>query len=179
MLDINDDPVTIEQIEGAIAERGWAEGWIVPQPPEDRSGKTVAVVGSGPAGMAVAAELNERGHQVTVFERDESVGGLMRYGVPDAKLEKWIIDRRVDLMAAEGVEFVTGVDVGTDMTTDQLRAQHDAVVVAIGSRVHRDLEAPGRELGGVHFAMDYLYQRNRYVAGDRGPARRARLRPTR
>jgi glutamate synthase (NADPH) small chain len=172
VLDINDDPVTIEQIEGAIAERGWAEGWIVPDPPDERSGKSVAVVGSGPAGMAVAAELNKFGHKVTVFERDESIGGLMRYGVPDAKLEKWIIDRRVDLMAAEGVEFITGVDVGTDVTTEQLRAQHDAVVVAIGSRVHRDLEAPGRELGGVHFAMDYLYQRNRYVAASEGrPAR--------
>ena len=173
VLDINDDPVTIEQIEGSIAERGWAEGWIVPEPPDERSGKTVAVVGLGPAGMAVAAELNRFGHRVTVFERDEAVGGLMRYGVPDAKLEKWIIDRRAGLLAAEGIEFVTGVDVGTDVTTEQLRARHDAVVIAIGSRVHRDLEAPGRELGGVHFAMDYLYQRNRYVAADEGrPARR-------
>jgi len=172
VLDINDDPVTIEQIEGAIAERGWTEGWIVPEPPEERSGRTVAVIGSGPAGLAVAAELNKYGHTVTVYERDESPGGLMRYGVPDAKLEKWIIDRRVDLLAAEGVEFVNGVEVGSDVSTAELRERHDAVVVAIGSRVHRDLETPGRDLAGVHFAMDYLYQQNRQVAALEGrPAR--------
>ena len=173
VLDINDDPVTIEQIEGAIAERGWAEGWIVPEPPDERSGYAVAVVGSGPAGLAAAAELNKHGHKVAVYERDESPGGLMRYGVPDAKLEKWIIDRRIEVMAAEGVEFVNGTDVGRDVSTDELRARNDAVVVAIGSRVHRDLSVPGRDLDGVHFAMDYLYQRNRYVAASEDrPARR-------
>jgi glutamate synthase (NADPH/NADH) small chain len=168
VLDINDDPVTIEQIEGAIAERGFAEGWVVPEPPEARTDRTVAVVGSGPAGLAVAAELNKYGHTVTVYERDEGPGGLMRFGVPDAKLEKWIIDRRVDLLAAEGIQFRCGVDVGRDVSTGELRAQHDALVIAIGSRVHRELEVPGRDLAGVHFAMDYLYQRNRAVAHAEG-----------
>ena len=168
VLDINDDPVTIEQIEGAIAERGWDEGWIVPEPPEERTGRSVAVVGSGPAGLAAAAELNKYGHAVTVYERDESAGGLLRYGVPDAKLEKWIIDRRLEVLAAEGIAFECGVDVGRDVSTAELRDSHDAVVVAIGSRVHRDLEVPGRSLEGVHFAMDYLYQRNRHVAREEG-----------
>src|SRR5919199_1843275 len=164
VLDINDDPVTIEQIELAIAERAWDEGWIAPSPPLARTGKTVGVIGSGPAGMAVAAELNKRGHEVTVYERDEGVGGLMRFGVPDAKLEKWIIDRRAEVMREEGVDFRCDVDVGRDLAVEQLREHHDAVVIAVGSRVHRDLEVPGRELNGVHYAMDYLYQRNRHVA---------------
>ena len=164
VLDINDDPVTIEQIELGIIERGWANGWVVPAPPEARTGRSVGVIGSGPAGLAVADELNKLGHAVTVYERDEGVGGLMRFGVPDAKLEKWIIDRRADLMADEGVEFRCGVEVGRDVSADELLDRHDAVVVAIGSRVHRDLEVSGRELDGVHFAMDYLYQRNRAVA---------------
>ena len=125
---------------------------------------TVGVVGSGPAGLAVAAELNKLGHEVTVYERDEGVGGLMRFGVPDAKLEKWIIDRRAAVLADEGIRFACNVDVGTDVTAEQLRERHDALVIAIGSRVHRDLKVPGRELHGVHFAMDYLYQRNRAVA---------------
>ena len=168
VLDINDDAVTIEQIEGAIAERGFAEGWVVPEPPDERTGFSVGVVGSGPAGLAAAAELNKYGHQVTVYERDESPGGLLRYGVPDAKLEKWIIDRRLEVLEAEGIAFECNVDVGTDVTTQDLRARHDAVVVAIGSRVHRDLEVPGRSLRGVHFAMDYLYQRNRAVAQAEG-----------
>src|SRR5439155_12592445 len=135
---------TIEQIELAIAERAWSEGWITARPPEKRTGRTVGVVGSGPAGMAVAAELNKLGHEVTVFERDEGVGGLMRFGVPDAKLEKWIIDRRADVLRAEGVTFECDVDVGRDVSADELRARHDALVIAIGSRVHRDLEVPGR-----------------------------------
>jgi glutamate synthase (NADPH/NADH) small chain len=172
VLDINDDPVTIEQIELAIAERGWANGWIVPRPPAQRTGRTVGVIGSGPAGMAVAAELNKLGHAVTVYERDEGVGGLMRFGVPDAKLEKWIIDRRARVMELEGVRFECDVDVGRDVPAAELRRRHDALVVSIGSRVHRDLEVPGRELSGVHFAMDYLYQRNRAVARQEGrPAR--------
>ncbi|MFL5820765.1 MAG: glutamate synthase subunit beta [Solirubrobacteraceae bacterium] len=172
VLDINDDPVAIEQIELGIAERAWQEGWIVAEPPERRTGRTVAVVGSGPAGMAVAAELNQLGHEVTVYERDEGVGGLMRFGVPDAKLEKWIIDRRAGVLEQEGVRFECNVDVGTDVTSAELRKRFDAVVLAIGSRVHRELEVPGRELDGVHFAMDYLYQRNRYVARLEGRASR-------
>jgi len=168
VLDINDDPVTIEQIELAIVTRGFEEGWIVASPPAERSGRTVGVVGSGPAGLAVAAELNRHGHSVTVYERDEAPGGLLRFGVPDAKLEKWIIDRRVGLLEEEGVVFGCGVDVGRDLGVAELRDRHDAVVMAIGSRVHRDLEVPGRELAGVHLAMEYLYQRNRFVAREEG-----------
>ncbi len=175
VLAINDDPVTIEQIEMAIAERAFAEGWVVPEPPDRRTGKTVAVVGSGPAGLAVADELNRSGHAVTVYERDEGPGGLMRFGVPDAKLEKWIIDRRVAILEQEGIEFVYDTDVGRDIDATELAGRYDAIVVTIGSRVSRDLDAPGRELKGVHFAMDYLYQRNRWVAGQEG--RRFRLTP--
>jgi len=168
VLAINDEAVTIEQIEMAIAERAFAEGWVVPEPPVRRTGKTVAVIGSGPAGMAVAAQLNRCGHTVTVYERDEGVGGLMRFGVPDAKLEKAVIDRRVAILEAEGIEFRCGVEVGRDISAAQLRAEHDALVVAIGARVHRDIDVPGRELAGIHFAMDYLYQRNRFVAAQQG-----------
>jgi glutamate synthase (NADPH/NADH) small chain len=168
VLDINDDPVMIKQIEYAIAERGFEEGWIKPRPPAERSGRRVAVVGSGPAGMAAAAELNRVGHLVTVFERDEAPGGLMRFGVPDAKLEKWMIDRRVALLEEEGIEFRCNTGVGEDVSAEALREEYDALVVAIGSRVERDLELPGRELEGVHFAMDYLYQRNRAVAREQG-----------
>jgi glutamate synthase (NADPH/NADH) small chain len=173
VLAINDEAVTIEQIEMAIAERAFDEGWVVPDPPSRRSGKTVAVVGSGPAGMAVAAELNRCGHTVTVFERDEGPGGLMRFGVPDAKLEKRIIDRRVAVLEQEGIEFRYNVDVGRDVSVKSLREQFDAVVIAIGSRVSRDIAAPGRELSGIHFAMDYLYQRNRWVAAQEGRPSRA------
>ncbi len=173
VLAINDDPVTIEQIEMAIAERAFAEGWVVPQPPPRRSGRTVAVIGTGPAGMAVAAELNSCGHTVTVYERDEGPGGLMRFGVPDAKLEKRIIDRRVAILEEEGIEFIYDTDVGRDVSVQELRDRCDAVVVAIGSRVSRDLEVPGRELAGIHFAMDYLYQRNRWVAAEEGRPFRA------
>jgi glutamate synthase (NADPH/NADH) small chain len=146
---------------------------VTPDPPPRRTDKTVAVVGAGPAGLAVAAELNKSGHSVTVYERDEGPGGLMRFGVPDAKLEKWIIDRRVDVLAQEGIEFVYDVDVGRDISASELEERYDAVVVAIGSRVSRDLDAPGRELRGIHFAMDYLYQRNRWVAQQEGRPYRA------
>ncbi len=168
VLTINDDPVTIEQIELAIAERGFEEGWIVPRPPERRTERTVAIVGSGPAGLAAASQLNRLGHEVTVYERDEAAGGLLRFGVPDAKLEKWIIDRRLKILEGEGIKFECGVDVGGDVGTDDLRRRHDAVVIAIGSRVPRDLGVPGSELRGVHPAMDYLYQRNRWVAHEQG-----------
>ena len=168
VLNINDDPVMIKQIEYAIVHRAWEEGWIVPSPPAVRTGRSVAVVGSGPAGLAVAAELNKVGHSVVVLERDEAPGGLLRFGVPDAKLEKWMIDRRVKLLEAEGVEFRYGVDAGVDVEVAELRAQFDAVVVAIGSRVPRELAVEGRELAGVHTAMDYLYQRNRWVARSEG-----------
>jgi glutamate synthase (NADPH/NADH) small chain len=172
VLAINDDPVTIEQIELAIVERAFTEGWIVPEPPDRRSGKTVAVVGSGPAGLAAAAELNRCGHTVTVFERDEGPGGLLRFGVPDAKLEKSIIDRRVRILEEEGIQFEYDTEIGVSLTAQELQSRFDAVVIAIGSRVSRDLDVPGRELEGIRPAMDYLYQRNRWVAAEQGrPAR--------
>jgi glutamate synthase (NADPH) small chain len=172
VLAINDEPVTIEQIEMAIAEHAFAQGWIVPDPPARRTDKTIAVVGAGPAGLAAAAELNRCGHNVTVYERDEGPGGLMRFGVPDAKLEKSIIDRRVAILEQEGIRFMYDTDVGRDVDARELHEQFDAVVVTIGSRVSRDLDAPGRNLGGIHFAMDYLYQRNRWVAAQEGRASR-------
>jgi glutamate synthase (NADPH/NADH) small chain len=169
VLAINDDPVAIEQIEMAIAERAFQEGWVVPEPPSRRTGRTVAVIGSGPAGLAVAAELNRGGHTVTVYERDEGPGGLMRFGVPDAKLEKRIIDRRVEILEQEGINFVYNTDVGQDVDARQLAEEHDALVVSTGSRVSRDLvDVPGRQLTGIHMAMDYLYQRNRWVAAQEG-----------
>jgi glutamate synthase (NADPH) small chain len=172
VLAINDDAVAIEQIELAIIERGFAEGWVVAEPPERRSGKTVGVVGAGPAGLAAAAELNRCGHAVTVYERDEGPGGLLRFGVPDAKLEKWIIDRRVAILEQEGVEFVYDTDVGRDVPAAELQERHDALVLTIGSRVSREIDVPGHELRGIAPAMDYLYQRNRWVAAQQGrPAR--------
>src|SRR5690348_7309851 len=162
VLEIDEgNAVTIKQIELAIVSRGWDEGWITPQPPAARTGRSVAVVGSGPAGLACAQQLNRAGHRVTLFERDEAFGGLLRFGVPDFKIEKWVVERRVQQLADEGVELRVGVDV---RGRDQLDG-HDAVVIATGSRIPRDLPVPGRELGGVHFAMEYLYQRNRDVAG--------------
>ncbi|HEX8855119.1 MAG TPA: glutamate synthase subunit beta [Thermoleophilaceae bacterium] len=169
VLDINDDPVTIKQIEVSIIDRAFAEGWVVPHVPEVRTGHTVAVVGSGPAGLAAAAELNKRGHNVALYERNDRIGGLLRYGVPDFKLDKSVVQRRVDLLAAEGVEMVTSVEVGVDITAEELRRRHEAVVITTGSTVPRDLPVPGRELDGVHFAMEYLEQRNRFVAGDDPP----------
>jgi len=168
VLDIDDDPVMIKQIEYWTINHAFEQGWVVPEPPETRTGRHVAVVGSGPAGMAAAAELNKVGHRVTVYERDEAPGGLLRFGVPDAKLEKWIIDRRIDLLEQEGIEFICNVDVGSDLGVERLRGKFDAVVLATGSRIERDLDVPGRDLDGVHFAMEYLYGRNRWVAGSQG-----------
>jgi glutamate synthase (NADPH/NADH) small chain len=170
VLEINEgNAVTIKQIEVAIVNRAWDEGWIVPEPPRTRTGRTVAVIGSGPAGLAAAQQLNRAGHLVTVFERDEAAGGLVRFGVPDFKIEKWLVERRVQQLVDEGVVFRYGVDVGGDVDAEELRTQFDAVVVATGARVPRDLPVPGRELDGVHFAMDYLYGRNRFVAGAAAP----------
>ncbi len=166
------DAVTIKQIENAIINRAWEEGWVTPQPPRrDReTGQAVAVVGSGPAGMAAAQQLRRAGHRVTLFERDEAAGGLVRFGVPDFKIEKLIVQRRVEQLIAEGVEIRCGVEVGSDISVQELRDGFEAVVLATGSRVPRDLPVPGRQLTGVHFAMDYLYQRNRWVARELGPA---------
>jgi glutamate synthase (NADPH/NADH) small chain len=165
------DAVTIKQIENAIVDRAWAEGWVTPQPPHsDReTGHAVAVVGSGPAGMAAAQQLRRAGHRVTLFERDEAIGGLVRFGVPDFKIEKTVVQRRVEQLIAEGVEVRCGVEVGSDVSVEELRGGFDAVVLATGSRAPRDLPISGRELDGVHFAMEYLYQRNRWVAREFGP----------
>ncbi|MCH6561887.1 MAG: glutamate synthase subunit beta [Myxococcales bacterium] len=166
VLGINDDPVTIEFIEKTIAERGFAEGWVVPRPPARRSGKRVAVIGSGPAGLAGAAQLNQAGHTVTVFEKKDRLGGLLRYGIPDFKLEKWVIDRRLEILQAEGIEFRTGVHVGVTVSARELRDEFDALLLASGAEAPRDLPVPGRELTGVHFAMDFLEQQNRRGVGE-------------
>lgn len=166
VLGINDDPVTIKQIELAVVEHAWKEGWIKPLPPKTRTGKKVAVIGSGPSGLATAQQLNRAGHNVTVFERADRIGGLLRYGIPDFKLEKWIIDRRLDQMREEGVDFRAGVNVGVDVTAEELRKQYDAVVLCGGSTKPRDLNVDGRELDGVHYAMEFLPQQNKRNAGD-------------
>jgi glutamate synthase (NADPH) small chain len=165
VLGINQDPVTIKRVEESIAMRGWAEGWVQPESPILRTGKRVAVVGSGPAGLSAAQQLNRAGHTVTVFERDDKIGGLLRYGIPDFKMEKWVLDRRLQQMEAEGVIFRTSVNVGVDLSAAQLQSDFDAVVLAGGSTIARDLPVPGREWEGIHFAMDYLPQQNRKVAG--------------
>jgi glutamate synthase (NADPH/NADH) small chain len=169
VLGINADPVTIKGIENAIIERAFDEGWIVPRPPAHRSGKRVAVVGSGPAGLAAADQLNKAGHQVTVFERADRIGGLLRYGIPEFKMEKRFLDRRLAVMEAEGVKFRTNADIGGDIGADELRREFDAIVLAGGSTVPRDLPIPGRTLGGVHFAMEFLTQQNRRNHGEHVP----------
>ncbi|HWH73535.1 MAG TPA: glutamate synthase subunit beta [Methylibium sp.] len=179
-LNVNDDAVGIKSIEHAIIDRAWAEGWVQPQPAKHRTGKKVAVVGSGPAGLAAAQQLARAGHDVTVFEKNDRVGGLLRYGIPDFKMEKSHIDRRIEQMQAEGVVFRTGVLVGAlpadtkvtswakeTISAEQLRAEFDAVLLAGGAEQSRDLPVPGRELDGVHFAMEFLPQQNKVNAGDK------------
>ncbi|MDF1503379.1 glutamate synthase subunit beta [Roseisolibacter sp. H3M3-2] len=166
VLGVVDRPVAIRSIEQAVADRGFAEGWIAPRPPSRETGWRVAVVGSGPAGLAAAQQLRRAGHAVTVFERDARPGGLLRHGIPDFKLEKSVLDRRLAQLEAEGVRFATGVDVGVDLHGDALRRDHDAVLLAGGAPVARELAVPGRALAGVHLAMDFLSQQNRRVAGD-------------
>jgi glutamate synthase (NADPH) small chain len=162
VLGINSDPVTIKQIEQSIIDRAWDEGWVTPVVPSVRSGRRVAVVGSGPAGLAAAQQLTRAGHAVTVYERDDRPGGLLRYGIPEFKMEKRILERRLDQMGAEGTEFVCGVAVGRDHAAS-IRATHDAVVLAVGATVARDLQIPGRDLTGIHQAMEYLPLANRVV----------------
>ncbi|HTQ91084.1 MAG TPA: glutamate synthase subunit beta, partial [Streptosporangiaceae bacterium] len=166
VLGINADPVTIKQVEVEIIDRAFASGWVVPMPPAVRTGRTVAVIGSGPAGLAAAQQLTRAGHAVTIFERDDAPGGLLRYGIPAFKLEKRHLDRRLDQMRAEGTEFRCGIEAGTDVSAETLRASFDAIVLAGGARVPRDLPVPGRSLDGIHQAMEYLPLANRAVAAD-------------
>ena len=167
VLGINDQPVTIKQIELSVIDHAFREGWIQPEPPRVRTGKKVAIVGSGPAGLACAAQLNRVGHRVTVFERADRIGGLLTYGIPDFKLEKRVVRRRLDLMKQEGISFETKAHVGLNIPVDDLQLNFDALVLAGGATRARDLSVPGRELDGIHFAMEYLPQQNRRVAGDR------------
>lgn len=165
VLAINAPAVTIEQIEKEIIEHAFEQGWIKPEPPSRRTGQTMAVIGSGPSGLACARQLNRAGHTVTVFERAERAGGLLRYGIPDFKLEKWVLDRRLDLMRREGIQFETGINVGVDVPVRDL-ADFDARVICTGATIPRDLPIPGRNLNGVHFAMDFLTRQNRWTAAD-------------
>jgi glutamate synthase (NADPH/NADH) small chain len=166
VLGINDDPVAIKQVEWEIIRNGWEQGWVKPIRPERRTGRAVAVVGSGPAGLAAAQQLNRAGHTVTVFEKSDRIGGLLTYGIPDFKLEKWIVKRRVDQMREEGIAFQTGVHVGVDLSPAELRHGFDAILLCCGSEQPRDLPIEGRGLQGIHFAMDFLIQQNRRGAGD-------------
>jgi len=169
VLSINDEPVTIEYVERAIADRGFEEGWITPEPPTHRTGKRVAVVGSGPAGLAAAQQLNRAGHSVVVFEKSEYIGGLLALGIPEFKLSKEVVRRRVDLLAAEGIDFRPNTNVGVDVPGSDLRRDFDALCLAGGSSVARTLEIPGSDLAGVHLALDYLTQQNRRDAGQHVP----------
>ncbi len=173
VLGINQPAVTIKQIENSIIDQGFANGWVEPQPPERLSGKTVAVVGSGPAGLAAAQQLTRAGHTVAVYERDEQPGGLLRYGIPSFKLEKELVERRIAQMKQEGTRFRTGVEIGRDMSWTELRRRYDAVIVATGAMVPRALHLPGRELDGVHYAMEYLTAQNRIEALEQSDASRA------
>jgi glutamate synthase (NADPH/NADH) small chain len=166
VLGINDDPVSIKSIEVAIVDRAFEEGWIRAHPPTSRTGRTVAVVGSGPAGLAAADQLNRAGHLVTVFERADRIGGLLRYGIPEFKLEKRWLDRRLALMAQEGVVFRAGLNIGVDVPVAALKRDFDAIVLCGGATAARDLQIPGRNLDGIHFAVDYLTQQNRICEGD-------------
>ena len=170
VLGINKEPVTIKSIELSIIDRAFEEGWILPRPPSTRTWKTVAIVGSGPAGLAAADQLNRAGHTVTVFEKSDRIGGLLRYGIPEFKLEKRVLDRRLDLLSAEGVVFRRRVNVGEDVSAHDLRDAFDAVLLAGGAGNPRDLTVPGRELRGVYFAVDYLTQQNRHCEGDALPS---------
>lgn len=158
---LNDDPVTIKSIEKSIIDKGFEEGWIVPRPPEERTGKKVAVIGSGPAGLAAAAQLNQTGHLVTVFEREDRPGGLLTYGIPNMKLEKELVWRRIELLKQEGILFQLNTEVGKDMTYEELRSEHDAVIICTGSAKQRDLKLKGRNLNGVHYAMEFLRENTR------------------
>ncbi|WP_161890982.1 glutamate synthase subunit beta [Pontibacter russatus] len=169
VLSINKPAVTIEHIEKAIAEKSFELGLVKPQPPKRRTGKQVAVIGSGPAGLAAAAQLNQAGHEVHVYDKDDKAGGLLRYGIPDFKLEKWTIDRRLAVMEAEGVKFHLGVEIGRETTLRKLHRKYDAVLLAIGSTKPRVLDIPGNNLKGIHFAMDFLTLQNRRVAGETIP----------
>jgi glutamate synthase (NADPH/NADH) small chain len=164
-LNLQDNPVTIKTIECAIIDRGWEEGWVYPEIPAHRTGKRVAVVGSGPAGLAAAQQLCRAGHNVVVYEREDRIGGLLRYGIPDFKIEKQHIDRRIAQMQAEGVEFLTKVHVGQSLVAHDFIEGHDAIVLACGTEQPRDLNIPGRHLGGIHFAMEYLVQQNKQLSG--------------
>jgi len=169
VLGINEPPVTIKLIEKNIVERAWAEGWIQPEPPEVRTGKRVAVVGSGPSGLAAAQQLNRAGHLVTLFEKNDRLGGLMRYGIPDFKMEKHVLDRRIEQMRAEGVQFQTNAYIGRNIRAEDLRKEYDAILLCGGAEAPRDLKVPGRELKGIHFAMEFLPQQNKRNAGDEVP----------
>jgi len=169
VLGINQPAVTIKQVEVSIIDEAFGNGWVTPEPPERLTGKTVAVVGSGPAGLAAAQQLTRAGHTVAVFERDDRIGGLLRYGIPDFKMEKRHLEGRLRQMQDEGTRFRAGVEIGTDITWSELRARYDAVVIATGSTLPRELAIPGRDLAGVHFAMEYLVESNKAVAGDQVP----------